>query len=324
MKVCLVGHFNDDLDEGVRNVGKSIAKELENQGIEVKRINFSSSLCWKEINEYHPDIIHFVLSPTLIGIVFAKLISLMNCRSKTLISAVHSAVPKWRLLKLFKPDLVLVQSEDTEKIFDSIGFKTKFLPNGVDIEKFKPVNLKTKYKLREKFGIPLDKFVILHLASLTSERNLDVLISSQEREENQVLIIGRENENYDKEIVNKLQKAGCIVWVKHFSRIEEIYNLSDCYVFPTINKRACIETPLSVLEAMSCNIPIVTTKFGSLSRILSHSEGVFFVENNKDFSDCIELIKNREVRTREKIINYSWKNVVLQLRKNYEILLYQI
>lgn len=324
MKVCLIGHFNDNFDEGVRNVGKSIAKELENQGIEVKKIDFSSFFCWKETIEYNPDIIHFILSPTLIGVIFAKFISVMNPRSKTLISAIHPAVPKWKLLKLFKPDLILVQSEDTEKIFNEIGFKTEFLPNGVDIEKFKPVDLKTKYKLREKFGIPLDKFVILHLASLTSERNLDALISSQKREGNQVLIIGREYENFDKDIVDKLQKAGCIVWVKHFPNIEEIYNLSDCYIFPTINKRACIETPLSVLEAMSCNMPIVTTKFGSLNRIFNHDEEVFFVDNDEDFSDCIELIKNKKVRTREKVITYSWKNVVLRLRKIYESLLCQI
>jgi glycosyltransferase involved in cell wall biosynthesis len=324
MKVCLIGHFNDNLDEGVRNVGKSIAKELESQGIEVKKINFSSFFCWKEAIEFHPDIIHFVLSPTLIGIIFAKFISIMNYKSKTLISAIHSSIPKWKLLKLFKPDLVLVQSEDTEKIFDAIGFKTEFLPNGVDIDKFKPVDFKTKHKLREKFGIPPDKFVVLHLASLTKERNLDVLIKCQEKEGNQVLIIGREKENFDKDVVNKLQRAGCIVWVKHFSNIEEIYNLSDCYVFPTINKRACIETPLSVLEAMSCNIPIVTTKFGSLNRILKHNEDVFFVDNDKEFNDCIELIKNKEIRTREKVITYSWKNVVLQIRKNYERLLCRV
>ena len=35
-------------------------------------------------------------------------------------------------------------------------------------------------------------------------------------------------------------------------------------MFSTVDPKACIETPLSVLEALSCNIPVITTKFGSL------------------------------------------------------------
>lgn len=324
MKVCLVGHFANFLDEGVRNIGKCIAKELENTEIEVKKVNISSISYWKEIRNFHPDIIHFIISPTLRGLFTAKFLSTLHFKAKTVISAIHSAIPNWKLLKLFKPDLVLVQSEDSEKIFKSIGFQTKFLPNGIDINKFKPIDIRAKQKLRDKFGIPSDKFIILHLASLKNERNLDIFKKLQKQKGSKVIIIGRENENINKQVISGLQETGCTVWIKHFSNIEEIYNLSDCYVFPTINKKACIEMPLSVLEAMSCNLPVVTTKFGALPRIFRDGDGLFFVEKEEDYFKALDKIKNGSVKvnTREKVIPYSWKNIIERLKEIYEGLLF--
>lgn len=61
MRVSLAGHFADSLDEGVRRVGKHIAKELEGRGIEVKKINIMSITYLKEIGNFRPDTTHFVL-----------------------------------------------------------------------------------------------------------------------------------------------------------------------------------------------------------------------------------------------------------------------
>lgn len=323
MKVCVVGHFTDNLDEGVRNVGKYIAKELETKGIEVKKINVSSISQWKEINDFHPDIIHFVLSPTLGGLIVAKFLSAIHPKARTVISAAHPAIPNWKLLKLFEPNIVLVQSEESEKIFKSIGFQTEFLPNGVNINKFKPVDAKTKEKLRAKFGISSDKFVILHLASLTKVRNLDMFKELQKQEGHKVLIIGRENEATDKRVASELQEAGCMVWIKHFSNIEEIYNLSDCNVFPTINKRAAIEMPLSVLEAMACNLPVITTEFGALPRVFDRMEGLFFVEQKEEIHKALKVIKNKdiEIKTREMVLPFSWENIAKRLEGIYDELL---
>jgi len=322
MRVSLVGHFADSLDEGVRNVGKYIAIELKKRGIEVKKINVSLISQWMEIRDFRPDIIHFILSPTLSGLISAKFISSLRSKAKTVISAPHPTIPNWKLLKLFKLDLILVQSEESERLFRSIGYQTEFLPNGVDTDKFKPVDLETKKKLRDKYGIPHDKFVILHLASLKKERNLDFLMKIQKQDENFVLIIGRENEKINKQVVKELKDMGCTVWAKHFSDIEEIYNLADCYVFPTINKKACIEIPLSLLEAMSCNLPVITTKFGALPRIFKEGNGLFFVEKEEDFLKAIETIKNgMEIKTREKVLPYSWENTGKKLVRIYEELL---
>jgi glycosyltransferase involved in cell wall biosynthesis len=267
LKVCLVGHFVKNPDEGVRNVTNHIAHGLERNGVEVRKINISSFASWREIKVFNPDVIHYILSPTFIGFINTKFLSFMQSNAKSVISAVHTAIPNWKFLSLFRSDIVLIQSYESEKVFKSIGCQTFFLPNGVDINKFKSIDDKTKQKLIKKYDIPSDKFIILHLASLKKERNLGIFSNLQQYEDNQVVIVGRAGEKMDEKVFRELKNAGCIVWTGYFPNLEEIYTLSDCYVFPTIDKKACIETPLSVLEAMSCDLPVITTKFGALHRL---------------------------------------------------------
>ena len=94
-------------------------------------------------------------------------------------------------------------------------------------------------------------------------------------------------------------------------------------MFPVINKKACIEMPLSVLEAMACNIPVITTKFGALPRMFGGGDGLFFVEKEEDFYKGLEEVKNgaMEIKTREKILPYSWENIMERLERIYNELL---
>jgi glycosyltransferase involved in cell wall biosynthesis len=323
MKVCLIGHFADPVDEGVRNVGTNIGRELEHKGIEVRRIEISSVGEWKSLRAFRPDVIHSVLTPTTRGIITVKLVSHLYPRAKTVLSAVHPSVWRHPLLKCFRPDLTLVQAKESERSFKSLGFNTRFFPNGVRTNKFKPIAQRDRQRLREKFGLPAHSFVVLHLASMQRERNLDVFKIIQKEEDFQVLIIGRENERADTRLQRELQDAGCLVWTKHFSDIEAVYNLSDCYVFPTLQSKACIETPLSVLEAMACNLPIVTTRFGALPRLFVEDNGLFFVDDVDAVPRILQDIKHRRppIDTRRLVLLYSWDTLADELIDMYEQLL---
>lgn len=322
MKVCLAGHFGDVMDEGVRNVGKSLTTGLDRSGIELKKLSISSFFEWKSIRAFRPDIIHFVLTPTATGVVTASLVASLYPEAKTVISAIHPSVPRSRLLKPFKPDLILVQAKESEQLFKSIGFNTRFFSNGVDIKKFQPVDQEKKQRLRGKFGIPEQSFVVLHLASMKRDRNLGIFKKIQKQEGVQVLIVGREGEVVDKGLLRELQEAGCLVWVKHFSHVEEIYQLSDCYIFPTIEKKACIETPLSVLEAMACNLLVVTTRFGALPNMFSDKGGLFFTDA-ESIPQVLQEIKNTKlaIGTRNKVLLFSWDLLAETLVTMYHELL---
>lgn len=325
MKICIIGHFSDDLDEGVRNVAKSMLKEISNKNnIYVKKIEITSLTNFLQLFKFKPDILHFFLTPSTRGLIIAKIISLFYIKSKCIISAIHPNVKNSKILKYFKPNLILVQTKKTEEFFKNLGFCTDYLLNGTDIDKFRPFDKENKNFLKKKYGIPNNKFIILHLASLKRERNLEVFKLLQKDESNQVIIIGRENENYDNELVKQLRKSGCEVWIKHFPKIEEIYNIADCYIFPTLDSKACIESPLSILEAMACNLPIITTSFGSIPEVFNERNDLMFVKNEHEIIDTIKRLKMNNkgnVNTRKLIIEYSLENIVQNTILIYEKIL---
>jgi glycosyltransferase involved in cell wall biosynthesis len=324
MKICLIGHFSGHPDEGVKNLAFNLYKELS-KSHEVMKIDIRKILkYWKDFKKFDPEIIHFIVGPsTVLSFVISKVLSLYCKNAKVIMSAPQLGYLHFKkLISILKPDLMLIQSWESEKLFTDLGCKTRFLPNGVDIEKFIPVQREAKYRLREKYGIEQDKFVILHVGHIRKNRGILSLKKLVEND-NQVLIVGSTATSIEKEVYQNLKESGCLIIVNRFKNIEEIYALSDCYIFPTIDKFSCIETPMSILEAMSCNLPVITTKFGALPRIFEEGEGLIFVEKEEDFFEVIGKIKNNDmgIKTRGKIFPYSWENIARRLEGIYNELL---
>jgi glycosyltransferase involved in cell wall biosynthesis len=122
--------------------------------------------------------------------------------------------------------------------------------------------------------------------------------------------------------LRELERVGCTVWKSFFKRIEEIYAMSDCYVFPVKSEKNAIQLPLSVLEAMACNLPVITTKFGALPYVFTEGNGLFFVEKDDDFLYALDEIKmGLSPNTRGKVSPLSWTNLTVGLEKIYKNLL---
>jgi glycosyltransferase involved in cell wall biosynthesis len=321
MKVCLVGHYpaQDDNtgDLGTKYVGLQIARKISERHSTVE-INIKEPRSWKRAKIFQPQLIHFILSPSMLGLVAAKFFALYCGDARTVLSAPNPNLPFWRLGALARPDLVLVQSHEAERMFTGMGCDTRFLPNGVDVERFLPAPPTTKVELREKYGLGGDRFVILHIGPIIRRRNIKFLAELQDADR-QVIIIGRMPA--DRQVHQALLDAGCKVVTDYVEHIEEIYALSDCYVFPTppANREASIEMPLSVLEAMSCNLPIITTRFGALPRVFEEGNGLVFVDSEDGIAqELYRVSEGVETRTRDKVLPYAWDNVINSLHGIYE------
>lgn len=318
MRICLISHLTDRPDEGVRGVAAHLARSLRARH-EVSCLAVNHPATWRSIRRFRPDVIHFVLSPTVTGLLVAWTFSLAYRQAHTVLSAPHPGAEVFGCWPaLFKPDLVLAQALESERKFGACGYRAAFLPNGVDTGRFIPVSAEDKRRLREKYGIA-DQFVVLHVGSPKWARNVQMLGQLQ-RPGRQVLIVGRPSDPSDNETVAALQEAGCLVWCDYFEDIQEIYALSDCYVFPVSDPRACIETPLSVLEALACNLPVVSTPFGALSRVVPAGEGMVYAQTPEAFEEAIAAFEAQRIHpdTRRLVLPLSWANLVRQLEDTYE------
>lgn len=233
-----------------------------------------------------------------------------------------SYLTKW--IALFtKADLMIVQSEDAKRTFNGLGCDTTFtVCSGVDVNRYVPVSDGKKNELREKYRISNEKFVVLHVGSIRKWRNIEVLKELQDIPNVQVVVIGRTSTKYEKNLGLELEMRGCKLINEYFPKIEEIYALSDCYVFPTTNPVGSIDIPLSVLEAMSTNLPVVTTKFGGLPNIFGEKNGFVYSDAGKFANIVYDIMHNgMDVRTRDMVLAYSWENTATRLEHVYERLL---
>jgi glycosyltransferase involved in cell wall biosynthesis len=203
-----------------------------------------------------------------------------------------------------------------------MGCTVRFVPLGVNIDKFTPVDSDRKGELRAKYGVGKEDFIALHVGHMNQGRNIRALEQIQDSG-NQVLIAGSTFFPHDAALIRDLEAHGIRFLTGYIDHIEEIYQLADCYVFPTLSERACISQPLSMLEAMACNLPVVSTKFGGVPDLFPDEEGgLLYVENTSELAAKVSYIREafRHIspRTREMVAQYSWDRSVREILRLVE------
>jgi len=202
--------------------------------------------------------------------------------------------------------------------FRSLKLTPVLCKTGVDINKFKPTDLKRKGELRPKYGFKIDDKIILHVGHINVGRNIEIL-KSLPGEGYKVVVAGSTSTDQDRSLINDLEKAGIKILNSYIQDIEEIYQLSDVYIFPVVNDHSAIEFPLSVLEAMSCNLPVVTTAYGSLPDFFPASDCFFYFTYPEELSNYVSHALISECNNRDTIITgFFWESVLRHLFNNID------
>jgi len=144
-----------------------------------------------------------------------------------------------------------------------------------------------------------------------------------QNKDQQVIIVGSLSTGHDQATLQALKQHGCWVWTSYFDNVERLYGLADCYVFPTWDPLHAIEIPLSVLEAMACNLSVVSSAFGGLANTFHEGEGLVYTQSPEELIEGVRHIRRNEtpVRTRQKVMAMDWKNIADQLERAYRIVL---
>jgi len=104
----------------------------------------------------------------------------------------------------------------------------------------------------------------------------------------QTLLAGSRSTPQDATLIEELRAAGVRVIADFVPHVEELYQLADLYVFPCppdapAEQTPAIEVPLSVLEALACDLPVATTRFGGLPALFpADAPAIRFVERAGD------------------------------------------
>jgi glycosyltransferase involved in cell wall biosynthesis len=323
MRICVIGDASEPLDEGMKKTTYALSTALSKycdvlvlNPLKAGRLGF-----WKSLLHYRPDIIHYVPGPSLYSFVLLALTKTVTSAA-TVMSLTHPkpGLPRRFACRLFRPDLVLSQSLQTEKLFRDLGCNIHYTPNGVDTRQFQPTTSQAeKTHLRHNYGVSPEAFVVLHVGNTRRVRNLGVLTELQ-HDGYQVIVVSSTTIQGDSSVDVDLMAAGCLLWNRYIQAIEEVYRLADCYVFPTPTGIGAIEHPLSVMEAMACNLPIVTKRFGALPRIFAPGDGLYFVDSDTELKAKVKQVRytKNTVATRNKVIAMDWDVIALQILTRYQ------
>jgi len=144
-----------------------------------------------------------------------------------------------------------------------LGVRVFQIPPGVDCDWFRPALLEERARSRVALGIQPAERVVLHVGHLRAGRNLGVLAELTSAGHVVVLVVSPRFPP-DPGVAAELRGAGVRLVTDNLADIRMAYWAADSYLFPTIELNAAVGVPLSVLEALACGVPVVTTPFDGL------------------------------------------------------------
>jgi len=340
LSVCVVAEdLSLPIDEGIKHFAVSLLRQWSREhpvlGISARSRRppatphtvapganrfFLSSKLSTALKQFKPDVVCYVpsASATLFSFLRARALKLY-CPSAMVIMISLQPRRYGRLsrflIRRLAPDLLFVQHEASLRQLADMNLKVKMLAGGVDLEKFTPVSRDKKAALRTGYALDPGAFTVLHVGHITEGRNIDLLADINQRHGAQVVLVGSSIVHPDRAAVTaRLKRQGVIVIDRYVENIEEFYQLSDCYLFPVVSERDCIGTPLSVLEAMACNLPVLTLRYGMLPRLFEEGGGLFFADGPEGLVEKITDVKHTNgCHTRDKAAACSWGRVAADI-----------
>lgn len=151
------------------------------------------------------------------------------------------------------------------------------IPNSVDTTKFLPVDPEKKFLLRQKLGIIQNERVAIFTGRLVTYKGLPLLLRvwkkiQHEYSDISLLLLGSGGldihncENDLKKFVNANKLGGSVHFIGSVDNVQEYLQASDIFVFPSENEAF----PLSLIEAMACGLPVISTSAGGIKDVLEN------------------------------------------------------
>ncbi len=316
-KVLLITEYlNPPFDEGIKKTALNIFKELDKRyqlmvvcryGFEKDNILildsnklFVSRKLKSEIFKFDPDVMIYLpfQSSTFASYIRLNILKSYTTSCKTILMALQpKPISFWesKIINFIKPEIGLTPSPSLKFFWDHLGINNRMIPLLTDTSIFTPLNDDiSKNDLRKKYNLPIDSLIISHMGHLNEGRNLRSLIQLQE-DGFQVVIVGSSSTPNDAlgkdSLKNELIDSNIIVMDGYIDHIEEIYQLSDVYIFPVIKENSSIGMPLSILEARACAIPVITTNYGSIKKYMGDDSNGLFYSTPDKFAESANRLK---------------------------------
>ena len=297
---------------GLTNLGASVPQERVER-VAANRLLLSPALA-RTVRAFRPELVlHF---PTACATPFAfwrgRMLGLYARAPVVLAILQPRRQPPYArpLLRLLRPRLCLAPSERLAAALEGLGSRVRPLGVGVDVERFRPADADRRRALRRAYGLAEQAYVVLHVGHLKAARGVQALAPLQGVDGTQVVLVGSASLGVERDLVAGLEARGVRVITGYLPDVAEVFQLADCYAFPVRAEENAIELPLSVLEAMACNLPVVSTPYGGLPERFPQGGGLWYEAAEEGLRARILCVRGQSAATRERVLPLAWERVV--------------
>ncbi len=215
---------------------------------------------------------------------------------------------------------ITIVDENGLEILEKAGIKKGIcVPNGVNVHKFKQRPEKADKTTR-----------FLFVGRLEKQKGLEYLIQAAKflkgQNDFEIIIVGDGEEAVDlKKITTELEVEDIVKFTGKVSEeaLLDHYTRCDIFVLPSLWEGL----PLTLLEAASAGLPIISTEVGGIPSIFAHGENAMLVKARKSrelAEEMQKLIRDKELQktlstsARKLAEKYSWENSAKQLESVYK------
>lgn len=188
---------------------------------------------------------------------------------------------RWKLKSLLSSHIAYDNPEMKDQFFASWLFRNKisFIPHGVDTDIFKP------------WGTTIHKnFNLVCIGNIGSNKNQLFLLKALKKLPRDVVLhlYGNEDVEYRKQLDkfiadNELDSQVIFHGFVENKDIPEVLRNKDLFILPSHNEGL----PVSILEALACGVPVLSSDSGGGARYLLDSEYIFDLDNCDVLTDKI-------------------------------------
>ena len=207
----------------------------------------------------------------------------------------------------------------SQRVYDFYFSNKKTLNNKMK-EIFAPVDT-FKFNPDQTFSIPdyidKEKKIITTIASIVPVKGIEYFIEAAEKIHNKnpdtsFVIAGPEissQQRYSKKIKSMLYNKKYINYIGMCNNIPELLANSDIFICSSISEAG----PMTVYEAMSMKIPVITTDVGASQQIIENFKSGIIVPPKNSF----ELFKAADKLLNDKILSKNIANSGFIFSKNF-------
>lgn len=236
-----------------------------------------------------------------------------------------------------RADVIVTDSyfskSEIEKYYPKYANKVKVVPCGVDLERFYPIEEKSKIEnVKQKFNITTDYF--LYIGTIEPRKNLTRLIEgysifAKKYPDCPKLVLAGGKGWLNDEIYNSIERLGLkdkALFTDYIPSADmcALINGAMGFLFPSIYEGF----GMPPLEAMACGVPVLTSHEASLPEVVGNSAVMVDAYNVESIANGIEklyvdenLRKELSVKGLQQSKKYTWENASEILYKIYEDLI---